>query len=81
MTSFLFCGSLFFFFLVVVFWFVGLSDFGVVVVVDLILAVVVCCHLRLVMGFEGGCHDYWWMGERETTKRDKSGHFDKDVKR
>ena len=33
------------------------------------------------MGFEGGCGDYWWTGERWTTERDKFGHFDKDVKR
>ena len=39
-------------------------------VVNLILAVVVCCHLQLVMGYEGGCHDYWWMGERERQQRE-----------
>ena len=59
----------------------GWSNFCAVVVVDLILAMVVCCGLRLVMGFEGGCGDYWWTGERGTTERDKFGHFDKDVKR
>ena len=48
-----------------------------VVVVDLILAMVVCCGLRLVMDFEGGCG---WTGERGTIERDKIGHFDKDVK-
>ena len=35
-------------------------------VVNLISAVVVCCGLRLVMGFKSGCGDCWWMGERET---------------
>ena len=40
-------------------------------VLNLILAVVVCCSLRLVMGFKSGCGDYWWIGERE---RDKFGH-------
>ena len=34
-------------------------------VVDLILAMVVCCGLQLVMGFKSGCGDCWWMGERE----------------
>ena len=61
----------FFFFLFVVFWVMGLSDFGVVVVVDLILAVVVCCHLQLVMGFKGGYGDYWWTRERERDNRER----------
>ena len=52
-----------------------------VVVVDLILAVVVCYGLRLSLGFEGGYGDCWWTGERGTIERDKYGHFDKDVKR
>ena len=42
-------------------------------VVNLILTVIVCCGLRLVMGFENGCGDCWWTGERER-ERDKSGH-------
>ena len=46
-----------------------------------VVAVVMCCGLRLLMGFEGGCGDCWWTGERGTIERDKSGHFDKDVKR
>ena len=35
-------------------------------VVNLISAVVVCCGLRLVMGFKSGCGDCRWTGERET---------------
>ena len=34
-------------------------------VVNLISTVVVCCGLRLVMGFKSGYGDCWWTGERE----------------
>ena len=65
MTSLYFMG-LFFFFLC---GFLGWYDFVVVEVVNLISIVVVCCGLRLVMGFESGCGACWWTGERERERQ------------